>query len=297
MKKIEKKELEQLYNFDFKIDLRSDKKPTSMMNYHYHNLYEIYYLYSGEKYYYIKDKCYHIKKGDLVFVNKYDIHYTAAAEKQGSTRMLVDFKEDFIKELLPFCDINLLDFFKNNFNVVELPTENQAMIEHLLTRMLLEYEQKSEGYITFLKAALIQILIIINRCSLKKNIDKIGYINQTHKTISDITGYISNHFSEDITLQAIGEQFYISTYYFSRTFKKITGMAFVDYLNSIRIKEAQRLLSKSDIRITKIGETVGFKNATHFGRVFKQLTGVSPMSYRKSKRTAKYPKEIHHEAN
>ncbi|MBE7043571.1 MAG: helix-turn-helix domain-containing protein [Ruminococcaceae bacterium] len=283
MKKIEKKTLVQLYDFDFKIDKLINKKPTSMINYHYHNLYELYYLYDGEKYYFINDNCYHIKKGDLVFVNKYDIHYTAAAEGQGSERVLIDFKEDFLKEIIKLIDTNLLECFHKNFNVVELSLQDQATVEQILNRMLHEFEKKSDGYRTYLKAALIQILIIINRCSREKNEIKIGYINQTHKMISEITGYISNHFSEDITLQSIGEQFYISTYYFSRTFKKITGMAFIDYLNNIRIKEAQKLLRKSDMNITQIGEAVGFKNATHFGRVFKKLTGLSPMGYRKNK--------------
>lgn len=283
VKKIEKKTLVQLYDFNFKVDKHIDKTPTSMMNYHYHNLYEIYYLYSGEKYYYINDKCYPIKKGDLVIVNKYDIHYTAAAENQGSERMLVDFKEDFLKEMLPLKDIDLLECFHKDFNVIELSLQDQSLVETLFNRMLQEFEKKKDGYLAYLKSSLIQLLIIINRYSREKNVVKTGYINQTHKMISEITGYISNHFAEDITLQTIGEKFYISTYYFSRTFKKVTGLTFVDYLNNVRIKEAQKLLRKSNISITKIGETVGFKSTTHFGRVFKKLTGVSPMNYRKNK--------------
>ena len=84
-----------------------------------------------------------------------------------------------------------------------------------------------------------------------------------------------------MTLQTISERFYISPYYFSRTFKQITGFTFIEYLNGVRIKEAQKLLRKTNLSIGKIAESVGYQNNTHFGRLFKKATGISPLAYRK----------------
>ena len=47
---------------------------SSMKSYHYHKSFEVYYLYAGERNYFIKDKTFHVKKGNLVLINEYDIH-------------------------------------------------------------------------------------------------------------------------------------------------------------------------------------------------------------------------------
>ena len=106
--------------------------------------------------------------------------------------------------------------------------------------------------------------------------------NSYHKTISDISTYICNNFKDDINLKNISEQFFISPSYFSRTFKKVTGLTFVEYLNSIRIKESQKLIATTTLTIAEISEIVGYKSNTHFGRIFKNIVGTTPNASRQS---------------
>jgi YesN/AraC family two-component response regulator len=75
----------------------------------------------------------------------------------------------------------------------------------------------------------------------------------------------------------------VSPYYLSRFFKEATGFTFVEYLNSVRIKEAKRLLERSSMKVKLISRKVGFGSVTHFGRVFKLVTGHTPLYYRKAK--------------
>ena len=99
----------------------------------------------------------------------------------------------------------------------------------------------------------------------------------------EILGYINNHYFENLTLESISTRYYLSTFYFSRTFKEVTGFHFIEYLNNVRIKEAKKLLINSSRSIHEIAAAVGFNNTTHFGRVFKQITGCSPSAYEKRK--------------
>ena len=69
--------------------------------------------------------------------------------------------------------------------------------------------------------------------------------------------------------------------YLSRIFKKNTGFSFNEYVNYQRIFSAQDLLKNTTKQITGIAISVGFDSSTHFGRVFKQLTGFTPSAYRK----------------
>ncbi|MNJ41043.1 Bifunctional transcriptional activator/DNA repair enzyme AdaA [compost metagenome] len=79
----------------------------------------------------------------------------------------------------------------------------------------------------------------------------------------------------------LAEKFYVSPYYLSRFFKEATGFTFVEYVNSVRINEATKLLERSSLKVNLIAKKVGFGSVTHFGRVFKSVTGHAPLYYRK----------------
>jgi AraC-like DNA-binding protein len=63
-------------------------------------------------------------------------------------------------------------------------------------------------------------------------------------------------------------------------FKKATGINFTDYVSRVRIEKAKNLALNPNLRISEIAFEVGFQSLTHFNRVFKRITGVSPTSYR-----------------
>ena len=268
-------------NYNIRVTRRFEQHPTSMQLYHYHNYYELYYLFSGERYYFIKDKTYHIKKGDLVLIKEYVTHCSAAAKNQPYKRVLVDFKKEFLSELnAVFAQDDLFHCFNNQIHVISVRPGDQPTLEHLLTDMVNEYKEKRPGYVSYLKASVAQMLLLANRHSDRRVEYNTDYMNQTHKIVAEAVGYINNNYNEDINLELISGKFFISTHYFSRIFKKSTGMTFIEYLNGIRIKEAQKLLATTRLSISEISERVGYKSSTHFGRLFKQLTKTSPREYR-----------------
>ncbi len=268
----------------FSADRVTTNAPRSMNKYHFHNTYELYYLFSGERYYFIKDKMYHVMPGDLVFINEYDIHCTTNVENRGYDRAVIDFRKEFLEDFLNCIEnINLFECFKKEIHIIHLENQERVLFENLLNLIIKEYKQKNIGYEDYLKSMLLQILFLINRHSQHETNSPLQFAEK-HNTISDIVGYINNHFDEDITLDLIAEKFFISPHYFSRNFKKSTGFNFVEYLNNVRVKEAQRLLFKTDLTVAEIGRITGFKSTTHFGRVFKNISGVSPLKYRKINR-------------
>lgn len=274
-----------LHNMLFNIERVSTTAPTSSRTHHYHDSYEVYYLYSGDRYYFIKDRTYHIKRGNLVLIKPYDVHSTSSSSKSGYDRILITFKKSYLDGFLEAVkDVNLFECFEKDIHVIPFNFGEQSLVESLLISMLNEHEAKAPGYEYFLKSALVQLLLIVCRYSGQLDSTTQSYASTAHKTVSEVAAYINTKYYEEITLETIADKFFISPCYFSRTFKRVTGIPFVEYLNGVRVKEAQRLLKQTDMSIIEVAEAVGFKSTTHFGRTFKGIVGISPIEYRRRRK-------------
>ena len=274
-----------LHDMLFKIERVSTTTPTSSRTHHYHDSYELYYLYSGDRYYFIKDKTYHIKRGNFVLIKPYDVHSTSSSSKSGYDRILITFKKSYLDGFLQAVkDVNLFECFEKDIHVIPFNFGEQSLVESLLISMLNEFEAKAPGYEYFLKSALVQLLLIVSRFSGQLDNTIQGYASAAHKTVSEVAAYINTRYYEEISLESIAERFFISPCYFSRTFKRVTGIPFIEYLNGVRIKEAERLLKQTDMSIVEVAEAVGFKSTTHFGRTFKGIVGISPIDFRRRRK-------------
>lgn len=265
----------------FELSVRKSYGHTSMSSNHFHDNYEIYYLLSGERFYFIKDRTYRVMKGDLIFINRKDLHKTTDAGIPDHERILINFSKSFILASDPVLYDTMLYAFHSNDNLVRFPAEKQQYVESLLTAMLREAAQKQRGYEVFLRSYLMQLLTYTTR-HLEQNLAGVyQHPSPMHQRISEIVRFLNEHYREELSLPFVAERFFISPYHLARIFKETTGFTFIEYLNSVRIKEAQRLLCESKSKVVDIAEKVGFGSIAHFGRVFKEVTGTSPLHYRK----------------
>lgn len=93
-------------------------------------------------------------------------------------------------------------------------------------------------------------------------------------------GYIRQHLSETITVDALAKALYFSRSRFSARFKEETGQTITEFVLKEKTEEAKRLLRYSDKSATAIGDYLGFSSPGHFSRVFKQYAGRTPTEYR-----------------
>lgn len=102
-------------------------------------------------------------------------------------------------------------------------------------------------------------------------------VNEERKVLE----YIGNNFSnQNFSLSRMSDEVGISSIKISTIIKRTYDLSFRQYLNTIRIAEAKRLLQETKLQISQIAYKVGYTNLTHFCRTFKEITSVSPNAFR-----------------
>ncbi len=97
-----------------------------------------------------------------------------------------------------------------------------------------------------------------------------------------VTAHLENHFREELPLAEAARVAGLTPGAFSKFFRKMTRKTFVDYRNTLRIREACRALAETDRPITEIAYACGFSNLANFNRRFLRETGVVPRDYRRT---------------
>ncbi|WP_409347028.1 helix-turn-helix domain-containing protein [Paenibacillus sp. MBLB4367] len=94
-----------------------------------------------------------------------------------------------------------------------------------------------------------------------------------------IQQYLHSHYRERVQTEELASITNRSPNYTISIFKEVTGVSPTDYLHGLRIKEACRLLTESMISISEVSEYLGFYDTSHFYRIFKKQTGISPTAF------------------
>lgn len=100
------------------------------------------------------------------------------------------------------------------------------------------------------------------------------------ETVMSACNYINQHYQEQLSLEEVAEVSGFSRFHFTRIFKQCMDMTFYEYLNQIRISNAEELLSTTTQSITEIAMNSGFSSISAFNRTFKSLKGCAPSVYR-----------------
>ena len=103
-------------------------------------------------------------------------------------------------------------------------------------------------------------------------------LGQERKAIQRARQYIEERFAQGISLSELAEQVYLSPYYLLRVFRAEVGMPPYTYLESVRIRHAQRLIEAGK-PLAEVAAEVGFSSQSHLTRRFKQIIGVTPGQY------------------
>ncbi|MEK3725465.1 response regulator [Paenibacillus sp. FSL H8-0034] len=102
------------------------------------------------------------------------------------------------------------------------------------------------------------------------------------ETIGKVCELIKTSYAEGISLQQAADAVHLNKTYLSELFKKETGISFNDYVTQIRIEKVKQLIRSGEATIGILAERVGYPDGSYLTRVFKKITGMTPLEFKHS---------------
>lgn len=246
---------------------------------HWHKELELVYMIDGVLYAKISGENIQINSGEFYFCNSEEIHITSAPDKNKVIKYIVVLlSKEYMRS---FCEeIDRIEF--------KIKAESRGRISEMLKKLVSIMESDDEYKLLKVNAVFMDIYhLLLSECVVeKKNLlptnlpDNFAYA----KTIIE---YIGCNYNENINLKDMADLVGLTSSYFSKYFKNITGTNFTQYLNSVRLEHALNEMLYKGQTVTKAAMNNGFPNVKSFIEICKKIYGCTPMEYKKQKITEK----------
>ena len=236
---------------------------------HYHI--ELAFLMEGETRAVVDSQEYVMTEGDVLVAFPNQVHRFETLKKEKYILILVS--PEIVPELLgqftealPVC------------NVISGAAKDAELCE-MIERISDIYHGKESFRETMLRGAFLMFFCkLLQRMELKDT--KVG----DHHVLDSVLNYCMQHFEKNLSLDLLEKELHVSKYYISHMMNQKLHIGFNDYVNSLRVSSACKLLVKSDDTVTEISETVGFNTLRTFNRAFQKQIGMTPSEYRARKK-------------
>lgn len=246
------------------------------MEFHAHDFLELYYFLDGSVTYYIEDQVYDLCPGDLLIIPAGKMHRPVIANEHAAyERMVLWITPQYLQSIdSPAGDLqkNLQKVGEHGY-CVPFRGDETVFVTALLKKLL--YMQKNNTDPKFCAGAVELYLWTIFR--------SYGVIDTTHRNetqvIPQVIRYITEHFSEPLTLEDIAAEFFASKSYLNRHFKAYTNSTVYAYIMALRLTHARRML-REGIPAVEAGRECGFSDYSTFYKAFKTQTGLSPQQFK-----------------
>lgn len=257
---------------------------------HYHYYIELLYGISGEFQVLLGGQYHHFGRGDMVLINAREVHQIDALSQEGGRYIVVRFLPELIyngmsanhfemKYMLPFVTEN-----SSNEKIIREKIVGKTEIPKLFHEIVREVSEEKYGYELAVKNHIGSIFLWTLRyweASRKDTREENAGDRNLRGQLQPALKYVTEQYARDIKAKEMAKLCHMSYSYFSRSFHRIMKMTFREYLNHIRIWEAEKMLVSTSLSITEIGGEVGFATTSYFIKMFQNYKHITPKQFRK----------------
>lgn len=261
---------------DFKMFHILDSKRKDFA-YHYHDFNKIIIFISGNINYSIEGKNYSLKPYDIVLVNAGEIHKPTVLDNSDYERIIIYVSTQFLNTYKE-KDYNLSYCFerakKEHSNVLRIPSLDKSKLYQVCQELEHSFSDNAFAKELYQKILFLEFMIQLNRTVISNHINYLDSVNGNEKLLP-IIEFINEHITEDISIDTLSENFYLSRYYLMHLFKEGTGYTIGNYITEKRLLLAKNLVQNGS-SITEACFQSGFKNYSTFSRAFKKAFHTIP---------------------
>lgn len=237
---------------------------------HEHNSYEILLFLEGDSKFVIEGKDYFLEPEDIIIIRSHEMHRVYHNSNTKYRRIILHVNPRF------FINHNCTNYeaqFLNSQTGIGNRIKSNVTHSSGLYDAFMRLKDYSENYTLetepVVDSIVMEILYLINRIGRFSTSDVHG--GHVEKVIS----YINTHYTEDINLQTLENEFFISKYHLCKIFKKATGLTVHDYIYRKRLTRVKVLRSEGK-SISEAAMLSGFCDYSSFYRAHKKITGLPP---------------------
>lgn len=256
---------------------------------HWHEHFEIIVMRKGRAIFHVDSRPYEAGPGDVIMVPSGGLHVGYSLEAGDVAYVSIVFHASLFKDRNEDSQHEqfVAPYLNNRFHFPVMPAvQNPACAAYypLLETLIKEVEAKEPAFQLVVKNHLHLFFTLLSRVFPPQQLHD-RYQSERHsinrERFKPLLEYLETHVDQRISVEHAARFVSLNPYHFCKTFKKLTGRTFIDYVNLCRMDEAQRLLLETDYSITEISGRVGCDNPNYFTKLYKQYKGQTPSRTRK----------------
>lgn len=222
---------------------------------------------------------YHLNEKEIIIIPPGELHSMPAQEGR---RIIFQCDNSIISDV-PALEA-IVPVFSEAFHITPaISKELYILSRKSILDIYSEYYSKSALADVRIYLGLIKMLTSVREYQLTQAADAFaGEITGRDDTrkFSMVMKYINQNYMYEIPLEKIASIAGYSKYHFSRIFKKYNNVSYIQYINSKRIKAAERLLIDPNLSVTEVAMRAGFASLTTFNRAFKKAKNCTPTEFK-----------------
>ena len=243
--------------------------------YHYHEFCKLLLLCSGSGRYMVEGQRYNLVSGDIVFIGSHCIHRPEFETGAPYERIIIYIDPEFLRQhSTPDCDLESC-FFGSMGHVLRPRERQRERIFTLAEQLEKELSGNKYGRLVLSRGMLLQLLVRISRELRSSAATCPDPVSPENSRILDILRYIDAHLTEDLSIDFLAEEFYISKYHMMRLFRRETGRSIHSYLSERRLLHARDLIA-GGMNATESCFRSGFRSYSSFTRAYAKRFGTTP---------------------
>ena len=259
------------------------------VEYHYHEFCKLLLLISGRGGYVVDGQRYLLQPGDMVLIGSRSAHRPELETDSAYERIIIYISPEFLQQSSNgSCDLLGL-FSARTGPVLRLRENDRKRIFSLAGALEKELAGSEYGREILSNAALLKLLVETGRCQNQAGAWNPNPVTPEDTRVVEWMQYLDRHMQEDLDMDILAEQFFISKYHMMRLFRQETGFTIHTYLLQRRLLAARQMMEKG-MRATEACYRCGFRSYSSFTRAYNKHFGTTPTGRAPS--ISIYPEEL-----